>query len=103
VKRTQIIATYANNLLGHRPHCTEALAKLRLGCRLVSHIPIRVVQPHLVLAFGTPMICEPFPEARFQVAGALHHQSLMHTVCDVFGFTKRPGAAGNASSMSDVF
>ena len=49
------------------------------------------------------LVIGPKVKRAFKSQALYHHQSLMHTVCDAFGFSKCPGAAGSAPSMSDVF
>jgi len=49
------------------------------------------------------LVIGPKVKRGFKSQVLYHHQSLMRTVCDAFGFSKCPGAAGSAPSMSDVF
>ncbi|HZR65190.1 MAG TPA: alkaline phosphatase family protein [Terriglobales bacterium] len=45
----------------------------------------------------------PNVKHKFKSGSLYHHQHLLRTVCDAFGFTNCPGAANTAKPMADMF
>ncbi len=49
------------------------------------------------------LVVGPKVKHKFKSGALYHHQHLLRTVCDAFGFTNCPGAADAAKPMADLF